>query len=66
MINLPRLPCYLDFENVDRTVDNMVWYWLGRTKQQFRELEAELPDFQKRATVATGSLPNETSNGRLR
>ncbi|KAF9797232.1 hypothetical protein SFRURICE_006214, partial [Spodoptera frugiperda] len=35
----------LDTENAIRK-----WYWLGRTKEQFRELEAQLPIFQKRTT----------------
>ncbi|CAK1598067.1 unnamed protein product [Parnassius mnemosyne] len=31
--------------------DSVFYYWLGHTKEQFRELEATLPDFQNRATA---------------
>lgn len=33
-----------------------MWYWLGRTKEQFRELEAQLPIFQKHATSLAAYL----------
>lgn len=42
--------CVIDFENIDVMDDNLVWYWIGRTKQQFIELLTELPDFNNQAT----------------
>lgn len=46
----------LDFEKIDDIEDNVVWYWLGRTKVQFREVEAVLPEFPRRATALAAYL----------
>lgn len=42
--------CVIDFENIDSMDDNLVWYWIGRTKEQFIGILTELPDFNQRAT----------------
>ncbi|RVE45123.1 hypothetical protein evm_010232 [Chilo suppressalis] len=40
----------LDFENIQQMDDNLLWYWVGRTKQQFTELLTELPQFPNKST----------------
>ncbi|RVE50307.1 hypothetical protein evm_005142 [Chilo suppressalis] len=44
----------IDFQNIEAMDDRMVHYWLGYTKQQFRDLEAALPEFRNR-DVALGA-----------
>ncbi|RVE47928.1 hypothetical protein evm_007442 [Chilo suppressalis] len=44
----------IDFQNIEAMDDSMVHYWIGYTKQQFRDLEAALPEFRNR-DVALGA-----------
>lgn len=41
----------IDFKNVENIDENIMWYWLGRSKDQFREIEANLPDFLNKSTA---------------
>ncbi|XP_063829743.1 uncharacterized protein LOC135080779 [Ostrinia nubilalis] len=41
----------ITFNDIDGMDENLFYYWLGHTKQQFRDLEAELPEFRNRATA---------------